>query len=138
DAKGIAGITVTFALATGGGSITGATATTNGNGVATLGSWVLGTTAGLNTITAAAVNVPGSPATFSATAVAGPATTITKVSADPVSPAAGSNIDSIMVKITDQFGNTVSGTTVAFAVTSGGGSVSPATATTGATGLAAA
>lgn len=138
DGKGIAGIAVTFALATGGGTLTGATATTDANGVATVGSWVLGTTLGVNTLTAAAVNVPGSPLTFSATAVAGAAATITKVTTDPVSPPAASNIDSITVKIADQFGNAVTGATVAFAVTSGGGTVSPATVTTSANGLAAA
>jgi hypothetical protein len=138
DGKGIAGIAVTFALATGAGTLTGATATTDANGVATVGSWVLGTTAGVNTLTAAAVNVPGSPLTFSATAVAGAAATITKVTTDPVSPPAASNIDSITVKIADQFGNAVTGATVAFAVTSGGGTVSPATVTTSANGLAAA
>jgi hypothetical protein len=136
--KPIAGIAVTFTPATGGGSVTGPTATTDANGVATVGSWVLGTTAGVNTLTAAAVNVPGSPLTFSATGVAAAAATITKVSTDPVSPIAGTNIDSIAVKIADQFGNAVSGKTVTFAVTSGGGSVSPTSVTTGANGLAAA
>jgi adhesin/invasin len=138
DAKPIAGITVTFALATGGGSLAGPTAMTDANGVATVGSWVVGTTAGVNTLTAAAVNVPGSPLTFTATGVAGAPATITKISVDPVSPQAGSNVDSIAVKITDQFGNVVSGATVTFAVTSGGGTVSPASVTTGANGQAAA
>jgi hypothetical protein len=138
DAKGIAGIAVTFALATGGGTLTGAAATTDANGVATLGSWVLGTIAGVNTLTAAAVNVPGSPLTFTATGVAGAAATITKISTDPVSPPPASNIDSLVVKIADQFGNGVAGATVTFAVTSGGGTVSPATVITAANGVAAA
>lgn len=138
DAKPIAGISVTFALATGGGSLTGPVATTDANGVATVGSWVLGTTAGVNTLTAAAVNVPGSPLTFTATGIAGAPATITKISVDPVSPAPGSNVDSIAVKIADQFGNAVAGAAVTFSVTSGGGSVSPATVTTGANGQAAA
>ena len=138
DAKPIAGISVTFALATGGGSLTGPVATTDANGVATVGSWVLGTTAGVNTLTAAAVNVPGSPLTFTATGIAGAPATITKISTDPVSPAPGSNVDSIVVKIADQFGNAVAGAAVTFAVTSGGGTVSPPTVTTGANGQAAA
>lgn len=47
-----AGRTVTFSVASGGGSITGATAVTNASGIATVGSWTLGATAGPNTLTA--------------------------------------------------------------------------------------
>jgi hypothetical protein len=65
----IAGITVTFAVASGGGSVTGATPTTGTDGVATVGSWTLGTGAGTNTLTASitANGVTGNPATFTAT-----------------------------------------------------------------------
>ena len=138
DGKPIAGIAVTFALATGAGTLPVPNATTDASGVATVSSWVLGNTAGVYTLTASAANVPGSPVTFSETAVAGPATTITKFGTDPVVPPAGSNVDSITVKIADQFGNAVSGAAVTFAATSGGGSVSPTSVTTGANGLAAA
>ena len=65
DAK--SGIPVTFAVASGGGSITGASQTTNLNGVATVGSWTLGATPGLNTLTASAPVQQGSPVTFSST-----------------------------------------------------------------------
>jgi hypothetical protein len=66
----IAGVTVTFAVASGGGSITGGTPATDVNGVATVGSWVLGPAAGTNTLTAtiAATGVTGNPATFTASA----------------------------------------------------------------------
>ena len=40
------GVSVTFAVATGGGSVTGGSATTDATGIATVGSWTLGTTAG--------------------------------------------------------------------------------------------
>lgn len=137
DGKGMAGIAVTFAVATGGGTLTGTSATTDANGSAAASTWVLGTTAGTNTVTAAA-NVPGSPLTFVGTGFAGPATTITKISTDPISPPPGSNIDSITVKVADQFGNPVVGTVVTFAVTGGGGAISPASVTTGLNGLASA
>lgn len=65
DAK--SGIPVTFAVASGGGSITGASQTTDLNGVATVGSWTLGPTPGMNTLTASAPVQQGSPVTFSAT-----------------------------------------------------------------------
>ena len=64
----VAGATVTFAVASGGGSITGGTAVTGADGVATVGSWTLGNTAGSNTLTAKAVGTIGSPLTFTATA----------------------------------------------------------------------
>lgn len=67
DANGnaTAGVAVTFAVATGGGSVTGNTTTTNTFGIATVGSWILGS-AGANTLTATAQGLP--PVTFTATA----------------------------------------------------------------------
>src|SRR6185295_7982704 len=69
DGNPAAGVTVTFAITTGAGSLTGPVQTTNAAGVATVGSWVLG--AGANTLTA---NTPstgtvftGGPVTFTAT-----------------------------------------------------------------------
>ena len=88
DGRGIPNVAVTFALASGGGTLAGTSAVTNSSGIATAGSWTLGNIAGTNTITAAAVNVPGSPVTFTAIALAGPATTLAKVTADPVRPQA--------------------------------------------------
>ncbi len=68
----VANATVTFAVATGGGSVTGGTATTNAAGVAQVGKWTLGGSAGVNTLTAtvASAGVRGSPLTFADTAVA--------------------------------------------------------------------
>jgi hypothetical protein len=67
----VSGVSVTFAVASGGGSITGATTTTNASGIATVGSWTLGTSAGSNTLTATSAGLTGSPVTFTATATAG-------------------------------------------------------------------
>lgn len=64
---GVSGITVTFAVASGGGSVTGATATTGSDGLAAVGNWTLGSTPGVNTLTASASGVTGSPVTFTAT-----------------------------------------------------------------------
>ena len=46
DANGhvVGGVSVTFAVASGGGSIAGGNATTTGAGLATAGSWTLATT----------------------------------------------------------------------------------------------
>ena len=73
DANGnpIAGVAVTFAVASGGGSVTGAAATTGANGVAAVGSWVVGATAGANSLTAtvSGSGIAGNPVTFTATGV---------------------------------------------------------------------
>jgi hypothetical protein len=62
--------TVTFAVASGGGSVTGGVATTNANGVAQVGKWTLGASAGVNTLTATVTGLAGNPVTFSDTALA--------------------------------------------------------------------
>jgi len=67
----VPGVSVTFAAASGGGSATGLTATTNAAGIATVGSWTLGGSAGANTLTAASGTLTGSPVTFTATGTAG-------------------------------------------------------------------
>ena len=52
----VPGINVTWGAVTGGGSLTNPVETTNSIGIATLGGWTLGSTAGINTTTA---TVPG-------------------------------------------------------------------------------
>ncbi|HEY7027021.1 MAG TPA: hypothetical protein VH438_05415 [Gemmatimonadales bacterium] len=71
DASGnpVAGFAVAFAVATGGGSVTGANAVSGPSGFATIGSWRLGPTKGSNTLTATAPGLSGSPLSFSATAL---------------------------------------------------------------------
>ncbi len=63
----VAGVTVTFAVASGGGSVTGASAVSDASGIAKVGSWKLGTVAGANTLTATCAGLTGSPVTFTAT-----------------------------------------------------------------------
>ena len=67
----VSGVSVTFAVAAGGGSATGTAATTNASGIATVGSWTLGAAAGANTLTATSGTLTGSPVTFTATGTAG-------------------------------------------------------------------
>jgi adhesin/invasin len=73
DARGnpVPGVRVTFAVATGGGSVSGASTKTDPSGIAAVGSWKLGTTAGANTLTATSTGLTGSPVTFTATGDAG-------------------------------------------------------------------
>src|ERR1035437_5575109 len=130
-----AGATVTFAVASGSGSVTGATATTDATGMAHAGSWTLGNTAGTNTLTA---SVSGAaPVTFTATGIAGPVAAITKIAGDNLTATAGATLGTApSVSLADQFGNLVSSQTVTFAVASGGGSVTGATPSSGANGIA--
>ena len=137
NASPIAGIAVTFAVTGGGGQATGTSATTNAQGIATVGAWTMGTAVGANTMTATAAGVNGSPLTFTVNANAGPARNITKQGGDNQT---GSPADFVAVKpsvkVTDQYANPVAGVTVTFAIGSGGGSVTGGTATTGADGVA--
>ena len=130
----VAGATVVFAVASGGGSITGGTAVTNSSGIAAVGSWTLGTVPGPNTLEATS---GGLTVTFTATAVAGPPASITKEAGDNQSaPVTQSVAVAPSVRITDAQGNPVSGVTVTFAVASGGGSVTGGTQVTDANGVA--
>ena len=54
----LSGITVTFAVAQGGGSVTGATVSTDATGTASVGSWVLGSQVGTNALSASVANGP--------------------------------------------------------------------------------
>jgi hypothetical protein len=133
----VSGVRVIFAVANGGGSITGGTATTGTNGVATVGSWILGTTAGTNTLTATNGTLLGSPVTFTATGTAGPATQIAINAGNSQSATVGTavtNLPSVIVK--DTYNNPKSGVAVIFAADSGSGSVTGGSATTGTNGVA--
>jgi hypothetical protein len=52
------GVSVTFAVVSGGGSITGAAAVTNAAGVAAVGSWTLGNSGGVNSLSATVTGLP--------------------------------------------------------------------------------
>jgi hypothetical protein len=137
----VAGVSVTFAVASGGGSAGLATTTTGSDGVATVGSWTLGTTAGANTLTASASGVTGSPVTFTATGTAvTPVIIMAKSSGDAQTGAAGAAVPiTPAVVVENNAGGTltpVAGVAVTFAVASGGGSITGATTTTNAQGIA--
>ena len=134
----VAGVGVTFAVGTGGGSVTGGTQTTGADGVATVGGWQLGTALGANTLVATvAGSVSGSPVTFTATATAGPPATMSKIAGDGQSADVNTAVATApSVKLVDASGNPAAGIEVTFAVTAGGGSVDGGTQTTGTDGIA--
>jgi len=81
-ANPVAGAVVTFTVASGGGSATGTPATSNSQGIATLGRWTLGSAVGTNTLAATASGL--SAVTFTATAIVAPM--IASVSPSPLVP----------------------------------------------------
>ena len=134
----VTGVQVTFSIASGGGSVTGAVQATSAAGVATVGSWTLGQTAGPNSLLATAGGqVIGSPVAFTATGTAGAAASLVKSLGDAQQGPAGQNVATApAVTVRDQFGNPVANVGVTFAVTSGGGSVTGASQATSGTGVA--
>ncbi len=128
--------TVTFAILAGGGSVAGGSEATDATGVAAVGSWTMGTIAGINTMSATVGNLPR--INFQATATPGPPfeivgtqgqnQTATVASAVPIVPT---------VLVRDQFGNGIPNLSVNFTVTAGGGSVSDGAASTTNQGAAA-
>jgi hypothetical protein len=60
DASGrpLAGVPVTFTVTSGGGTVTGGSATSDASGLATVGTWTLGTGTGANTLAAATGSLP--------------------------------------------------------------------------------
>jgi hypothetical protein len=137
DASGApaAGVIVKFQVTAGGGAIQYPRVATDAQGVASSGTWQLGPTVGMNTVTA---TVDGLPAVaFNVTTVAGPPTQVTIIGG------AGQRADStttlpvpLTVRISDIGGNPAPNQTVTFTVTSGGGSIAGGTATTDASGVA--
>ncbi|MBV9110799.1 MAG: hypothetical protein JO306_15420 [Gemmatimonadetes bacterium] len=133
----VAGVAVAFAVTGGGGSVTGASAVSGRDGVASVGGWRLGATPGTNALSATVQGIAIPPITFTATALV-----IGKVSlagGDNQAAMAGTAVAQVpAVVVRDSAGNPLSGLTVTFAVTSGGGTVTGATATTDASGTASA
>ncbi len=131
----VSGVTVTFAAASGSGAITDAVAVTNTQGVATVGSWTLGTTTGSQSLTATVVGV--TPRVITATATSGTPTSLVVAGGNAQTALAGATLPlALAVTVKDQYGNNAANVPVAFAVTAGGGTITPGTATTNASGLA--
>ena len=126
DAGGtpVASATVTFAVTGGGGSVTGESATTGTDGIATVGSWTLGSSAGSNALqaTVGADGVSGNPVTFTATATAGPASADkSSVSATPCIVASlGTSTATVTIPVRDCRNNPLAGQPVTLTATGDG------------------
>jgi adhesin/invasin len=127
------GISVSFSVASGGGSLSVTSATTDANGEAST-VLTLGPLPVLNTVTA---NVGGTSRMFSALAQAVPAASVEYTSGTNQSGLVGSTLaQPLVVTVRDANKQPVQGFTVGFAVVAGGGQLSVSTASTDAQGRA--
>ncbi len=133
--NGVAQLPVVFAVVGGGGSVTGAQGLTEGDGVASVGSWILGPTPGANQLSA---SVEGAGlVTFDAVALTAPPAAMAKAGGDSQAAQVGTPVlTAPTVRITDSAANPVAGVPVVFSVLSGGGSVTQEATTTDSDGLA--
>ena len=129
--KPAVGAAVSFTVTGGGGSVSPTQAATDSSGVAEA-QWTLGPTAGANTLT---VSSGDKSVTLHATGTDGLGTTILRMSGGTTDslPAGCALAAPLVAKVLDANNQPIAGAVVEF---SGDGTVDPATATTGADGLA--
>ena len=126
DSNAVAGTTISFAIRAGSGTVTGATQLTDSLGIATVGSWLVGTIPAANSLEASTGVGAVAPISFSATSAAGPITKLAML--QPPSPAAMNGAVFVIqprLQLQDAFGNAVprAGISVMASVGSGGGSL---------------
>ncbi len=132
-----AGVQVTFSVTQGGGVVSGATPVTGSDGVARVFAWTLGAPGDAQQLRATLSGATGSPVTFDANATTGPAAQLIAVQGDQQTAAAGQAAPvKPVVAVRDAGGNPVPGSTVAWQVTAGTGSVLLPELATGADGTA--
>lgn len=131
------GVPLSVTLTAGTGALTGAPSLSV-LGVMSVGSWRIGTTVGVNTIS---VSVPGAAhvvaRSWSVTGLAGPAASMVVVSGSNQTAPAGATVATTpRARITDAFGNALAGLPVTWTVTAGGGTLGgTATVNTDASGF---
>jgi hypothetical protein len=103
------GTTVTWSTASGSGAVTPARGTTDDNGTAGA-RWTLGTTAGIQRVSATVAGLPA--AQFTATATAGAVSAVV-VTSPSMQPYEGDSVQ-LVATVRDEFGNVVPGATVAW------------------------
>lgn len=132
DGHPVSGVAVSFAPSAGAGSVSSAQATTDNGGLAEV-NWKLGTIAGLDSMT---VTMGSQSAIVTAIATADVASQLVIVAGNGQSAPADSTLGTpLAVKVTDQYGNPVSGVTVNWS-SDDGGILSSTTVTTDANGIA--
>ena len=125
-------VVVTFAVTSGGGTLANAQVTSGGDGIATSGTWTLGTQSGTQSVAATATNVTAT--SVSATALPGAPVGFLKMSGDNQVSATGySVLVPPGVRVVDAFNNGIGVAPVTFTPGAGSGTVTGGTLTTDAT-----
>jgi hypothetical protein len=132
EGEPVAGVGVTWAVLTGGGSIT-PTSSTDASGVAAA-TFTLGPANGAHTASASVPGLTGSPVAFSAVSDGiVPPLSIELLDGDGQVGSIGTALaDPLRVRVTDAEGTPVPGVLVTWAVITGGGSITPSSNTDGA------
>ena len=128
DGVGVGGVNVSFAVASGGGSVATASAVTDASGVAQT-TWTLGSIVGAQTVTASAAGLSGSPVTFGATGTAAIPIRVV-LTTQPASTTAGATLAPIVLTVRDAQSITTTAFTGPVSVTLG---ANPGGATLGGT-----
>ena len=123
----LAGAVVSFSVATGEGTLSSTTVTTDANGRART-TLTLGPEPGTNTVTASVAGLR--TVTFTATASEQTPHSLTKISGDSQEGPASTQLDeSFVVSVVDQDSSPLTGVSVTFSIAAGEGMLSSATAT---------
>ena len=131
----LGGVAITVTVTAGGGTITGAPTSSVSGSPTPIGTWTLGKTAGVNTVTITVSGLP--PVTISVNGKAGPAASIAfTAGASQVALAGTAPPVAAVATVKDQFGNGVAGATVLFTIGDGDGTVFGLPVTTDASGNA--
>jgi Big-like domain-containing protein len=133
----INGVTVTWTV-DGGGAVSAGTSTTGADGTTSV-TRTLGGTAGAQHTFATVDGLAGSPVTFTHTATSGAASGVTIIAGDDqTGPVSTELPQDLVVEVRDAGGNAVPSVAVAWVIGVGGGSVTPTTSVTDASGRASA
>jgi adhesin/invasin len=131
----VPGVTVVFSVVEGGGTLGNPEVVTDLEGVGALGSWTLGSTPGLNRISASVQGL--NPVVFEATALSAPPAHITRTAGDGQTALVGTPVPiNPQVRVTDASGNPVASAPVEFSVVMGGGSLTQGATITDSDGMA--
>lgn len=123
------GVLVTWSVSMGGGTISTTTSLTDAAGLATV-NWTMGDTVATNNLVA---TISGASVGLNTTTVAGPVSTLLKVSPDSQALVAGAAL-TITARPVDRFGNGVAGVPITWSAS--GGTLSAAATTSGLNGNA--
>ncbi|HEX9166849.1 MAG TPA: Ig-like domain-containing protein [Gemmatimonadales bacterium] len=119
EGRPLPGVSITFAVTTGGGSVQSADQVTNAQGIARVGGWILGVTPGQNQVEARTPGVPS--AGFQALGVAAVPAAIVTASPQTFSGYLGNYLAGVpAVRVTDPKGDPVAGVTVTWQAAGGG------------------